>query len=185
MFDLNVSNESLATTYKESIEKILQSDANGAQSLKNTTASVELTYESALERLLKANKHLDELSAKIMLERSLKFEDGKLEFSRDIGVPKFMPIRYHFSEFLSMRESIVKNINSPILHVYAHPYAYGEITFNFVSDLIESIRVNSKNRTELVKMDNVTHHFHMIHPHAVSKFILGFLEKIPSFESKL
>ena len=39
---------------------------------------------SLFSRLLKANRHIDEKSASVLLERALIVADNKLEFSRDI-----------------------------------------------------------------------------------------------------
>ena len=47
-----------------------------------------LTYEKALDRLLKANNALDTNSAKLLLERNLTERNGRLEFSRDIMAKK-------------------------------------------------------------------------------------------------
>jgi phosphoribosylaminoimidazole-succinocarboxamide synthase len=53
----------------------------------------ELTYDFALARLLESNKHIDEISAKILLERGLIYVDNKLEYSRDITLVTGVRIR--------------------------------------------------------------------------------------------
>jgi hypothetical protein len=47
---------------------------------------------STYQRILKANRHIDEHAAKVLLERSLVFENGALDFGRDINIPKFVTI---------------------------------------------------------------------------------------------
>ena len=42
------------------------------------------------KRLLKANRHVDEHAAMILLERSTKYENEELIFSRDYGVVKYV-----------------------------------------------------------------------------------------------
>ena len=180
VFDLSASNERLSTTYKESIDKLLENESS-------TAKSENLTYEKALERILKANRHIDELSGKILLERSLTYENECLEFSRDPGVPKYFPIRFHLSQFMSMRECIGKNVNTPILHIYVYPYAYGEKTFSFVVEMLEAIRASSRKKLEHIQFDESdSHHFHMRRPSSVAKLILRFLnEEHAKCESKL
>jgi len=179
VFALNISSETLSNTYKESIEKLLENESfSSEKKLENKTNNQPLTYDMALERILKANRHIDEMSGKILLERSLKYENGCLEFSRDIGVPKYFPIRYHLSEFLSLRDCIVKNVNTNILHLYAYPYAFGENVFKLVSDVLEKNNVTSGKHLEVIKFEgSSSHHFHMIEPQPVANLILKFLDK--------
>lgn len=181
VFALDISSESLSNTYKESIEKLLE---NGLDQPPN---DAQLTYDMALERILKANRHIDELSGKILLERSLNYENDCLKFSRDIGVPKYFPIRFHFSEFMSFKECIVKNVNTNMLHIYAFPYAFGEKVFNVVSDVLETNNVISRKHFETIKFEGCSsHHFHMIEPQMVADLVLNFLEKQSSkLDSKL
>ena len=81
----------MTTTWRESIDKLVNTNELLVEK-KDNSKLVELTYDTALERLMKANRHVDELSAKILLERSLVFENETLEFSRDPGIPKYVNI---------------------------------------------------------------------------------------------
>ena len=87
-----------------------------------------------------------------------------------------MPIRFHYSEFLCLRESIVKNVKLPICHVYAFPYPYGEITFNTVNELLNDIRRDSSFSLEMIKFEG-SHHFHMLNPAQTAEIVAKFLKK--------
>ena len=177
VFDLNQSNEDLSSTFRESIDSIIKNESEKPTQAASSNNSKELTYEAALERLLKANRHVDIKAGKVLLDRSIISVNGKLEFSRDIGIPKFSPIRYHFSEFKTLRDSMVKYIKFPILHIYAYPYPYGEITFNYVNNLLNEIKASSNKTVEMVKFEG-SHHFHMINPDKTSEIVLKFLESV-------
>lgn len=179
VFDMNASSESLSNTYKESIEKLLENESlSSTTNTKPNDEATKLTYETALRRLLNANRHVDELSGKILLERSLKYENDRLEFSRDVGVPKYFPIRYHLSEFLSFKNCIIKNVNTNILHLYAFPYPYGENVFNFLNDLLEKKMESSRKSLEVIRFEgSSSHHFHMIEPQRVANVVVKFLDE--------
>jgi hypothetical protein len=87
-----------------------------------------------------------------------------------------MPIRFHYSEFLCLRESIVKNVKLPIYHIYAFPYPYGETTFDTINDLLNEIKRSSNCFLEIVKFEG-SHHFHMLNPARTAKLVAQFLFK--------
>jgi hypothetical protein len=90
--------DNLAECWREGIEVYLKSEKlmKEGQSKPNKR---ELTYDHALSRLLESNKHIDEMAAKILLERGLIEVNGQLEYARDIrlvaGVYKTMIFKIH------------------------------------------------------------------------------------------
>jgi hypothetical protein len=84
MKDCNIETvDNLAECWREGIETYLKSE----KAIKESQAKPkqrELTYDHALARLLESNKHIDELAAKILLERGLVERNGKYEYGRDI-----------------------------------------------------------------------------------------------------
>ena len=93
-----------------------------------------------------------------------------------------MPIKYHYSEFLSFRELSIKNIKSPILLVYAFPYAYGEAVFDTVSCFLDQVKAEHDSIVHKVKFEG-THHFHMMKPAECSIAILNFLDSLKSLKN--
>ena len=93
-------------------------------------------------------------------------------------MPKYFPIRYHLSEFLGFKNCIIKNVNTNILHLYAFPYPYGENVFNFVNDLLEKNKENSRKSLEVIRFEgSSSHHFHMIEPQRVANVVVKFLDE--------
>ncbi len=76
-----------------------------------------------------------------------------------------------------MRESIVKNIQSPILNIFAFPFPYGEDTFNVVFKIVKEISENSTSKVEHIKFEKGGHHFHMLEPEECSQLVLKFLDE--------
>ena len=81
---------------------------------------------------MKANNHLDEESAKILLERALiSDKDGNLKFSRDENVKNTMSTRDHYLEFVVLFPEVKKYLAAPTLMIHANPPSYGiYIVFN-------------------------------------------------------
>jgi hypothetical protein len=126
---------------------------------------------------MKANKHLNEISARILLERALVTKNNNLEFSRDIRLKELGPLEpYHYLDFLLMSKTFNENIKCPLMYVYAWPPAYGDNYFNGTMDFFTTLKNNKKNgHLEIVKFEG-SHHFHMIEPEKTSLVILNFLE---------
>ena len=88
--------DNLAECWRDGIEVYLKAE----KSLKEAQSKPkrELTYDHALSRLLESNKDIDEVAAKILLERGLVYVNGKFEYSRDLrlvtGVCKYLFSRF-------------------------------------------------------------------------------------------
>lgn len=75
--------DNLGECWREGVEVYLKSEKALLERQKKASKT-ELTYDHALTRLLESNKHIDEISAKMLLERGLAIIDGKLDYTRDI-----------------------------------------------------------------------------------------------------
>jgi hypothetical protein len=83
MKDCNIETvDNLAECWREGIEVYLKAEKAVKES--QSKPKRELTYDHALSRLLESNKHIDELAAKILLERGLVEVNGRYEYARDI-----------------------------------------------------------------------------------------------------
>jgi len=179
-FDFSVTCEDPIVCWRECIDKYVKASSSETSTPDNNNNNnkirPELTTDLAVEILLKANKNLDSDAAKTLLERGLmKKSDGKLAFSRDAGLGEFLPIRFHFSEFKSLREHIVPKIKCPILAVYACPCPYGDKSHETVVSILDDIERASHVSVTETRFDGVTHHFHMIEAKATSDIILNYL----------
>ena len=88
-----------------------------------------MTYDFALSRLLESNKHIDELAAKILLERGLNVLNEKLVYSRDIRLVTTISLREYHHDFVSIFNSLCENFNIPVVFIYATPPPFGEKLF--------------------------------------------------------
>lgn len=92
--------ENMIKNVGESIDSFIDIEEKNEKYKNEIEDSVEkgtrlLTKEIAIEKLLKANRHLDEQSASLLLERALVVnKDNKLEFSRDIRFKKLVSRKY-------------------------------------------------------------------------------------------
>lgn len=133
-------------------------------------------------RLLQSNKHIDELAAKILLERGLTYVNNKLEYSRDIRlvtgvriticfILKFffdfhlkktkISMRDYHLEFHGVYDCLFKTLNSPVLLIYATPPPYGNELYEQIMRIMSEISKNSKSTVDLIPFEG-THHFHMV-----------------------
>ena len=125
---------------------------------------------------MKANKHLNETAAKILIERSVIKKNEKLEFSRDIRLKELGPLeQYHYIDFLLMSKTFHENIKCPLLYVYAWPPAYGDTYFNGTFDFFTNLKKNKIHSNLEIKQFEGSHHFHMIEPEKTASIILEFL----------
>ncbi|CAF1104323.1 unnamed protein product, partial [Brachionus calyciflorus] len=137
-----------------------------------------LTRDLALSILMRHNNHLNEESAKILLERALiANKDGSLQFSRDIRIKHAGYSLDHYIQFYYLLPEIMRNVNAPILSIHADPPSFGEDAVNSTIQFLKKINQNSKNRIEFTKILG-THHFHMIKPKETSEIIHKFFNKI-------
>ncbi len=130
---------------------------------------------------MQSNKHIDELSAKILLERRLRVnEKNSLEYSRDIKLVTTVSMREYHLDFIQMYHSLVENFNIPVLFIQASPPPYGDVLFEQINQMIQYLREHSKNTVDLISMDG-THHFHMLKPAATAETVLTFLNEKVDF----
>lgn len=165
--------ENLAEVWRDGIEKFTDFEV----SLKGKKQSEkEITYEYALSRLLQANSHIDELAAKILLERGLSVSDeGKYEYSRDIRLVTSFSIREYQNDFILIYHSL-KDFNIPVNFIYATPPPYGDLLFDQIKQMVSHLRENSQSTVDFIPIEG-THHFHMLKPAEASLIVLKFLEE--------
>lgn len=175
--------ESMATYWKEGIDRFL--DTTEFKPLDKTKKTQEppkkrepLTKELAAKILLKANRHLDEESAKILIERALiENEEGELGFSRDINVKVTMGVRDHYTDFVQLLPDIKKNLSCPVIVIHANPASYGQESLDNTVKFLQNINEESKAQVQIKTM-NGTHHFHMIKPKETAAILLKFLDDL-------
>jgi len=133
-----------------------------------------LTREIAVQKLLKANRHIDEGAASLLLERAMIVnQENKLEFSRDL---RFKQIAAdHFVDFFVV-SSVINNLSPPLLSVHASPPAYGENAYKSSIDFINQLKKETTDTLEITTFDS-THHFHMLQPEKAAGVVNDFLKK--------
>lgn len=164
--------DNIGECWRDGIETYLNSEK---ASKEKPGSSRELTYDFALARLLESNKHIDEISGKILLERGLITVDGKLQYSRDITLVTGLSIRDYHLEFHGIYDCLFKSIGSPICLIYATPPPFGQTLFDQIMKIMNEIKKCSTSVVEFVPIEG-THHFHMLKPEETAKFVLNFLD---------
>lgn len=137
-----------------------------------------LTHELATKILMKANKHLDENAASLLIERAtIQDENGNLQFSRDPFVQITMSERDHYVDIRTIFPDVSKFLTTPALNILSDPPSYGKQTQDDTMRCIDLI--NEKSNTEIIiKYLNGTHHVHMIKPKEMVSIILEFLDSL-------
>jgi pimeloyl-ACP methyl ester carboxylesterase len=139
----------------------------------------ELTMDRAVKILLRSNKHLDDQSARIMLERALiKNKNNQLDFSRDLKAKVTMSLRDHYTELLLLVDEMKKTFKIPALVLHVNPPSYGEKATQFTIEFVNEMRSKSNNDQILMRQLEGTHHVHMIRPKEVSEIVFEFLDKL-------
>jgi hypothetical protein len=121
--------ENIGEIWREGIDKIDEYENLLEEKKQNNKIEKELTYDFALTRLLESNKNIDELAAKILLERGLNFLNEKLVYSRDIRLVTTISLREYHHDFVSIFNSLCENFNTPVVFIYATPPPFGEKLF--------------------------------------------------------
>ena len=170
--------ENLAEVWKDGIEKFekFEDTLEEKEKTKKEDKDKELTYDFALTRLLQSNKHIDELAAKILLERGLTVKDEKLEYSRDIRLVTTISMREYHNDFISIYHSLWDHFDIPIAFIYATPPPYGEVLFDQIKQMVDHLKENSKATVDFIPIEG-THHFHMLKPEETSQLVLKFLNE--------
>lgn len=174
--------ENLAEVWRDGIEKFGQFEDILEAKKSEPKVEKELTYDFALSRLLQSNKHIDELAAKILLERGLIVKDGKLDYSRDIRLVTTISMREYHNDFVSIYHSLLDHhLKIPVAFIYATPPPYGEVLFDQIKQMVSHLKENSHSTVDFLPIEG-THHFHMLKPEEASKIVLSFLnEKVKIF----
>nr|CAB3265983.1 serine hydrolase-like protein [Phallusia mammillata] len=132
-------------------------------------------YETAKQRLLKANKSLTENSADILLERGTKkLENGSFSFTRD---PRHR-LKYPVSMSPEVGLTFIRKVEADTLHIIAQSGMLRHKVSGAGTKLIEDI-INSFSNVqskELVEVEG-KHHVHLCNPEAVADNIINFLSK--------
>ncbi|CAF0900840.1 unnamed protein product [Brachionus calyciflorus] len=148
-----------------------------------STSNKSLTKELAVSILMKANNHLDEESAKILIDRALVTrEDGKLDFSRDIRVKQTVGVVDHYIDMIYLLPEMRKNLKAPWLVIHADPPSYGERAGEITTKFIKDIEKESNTKIQYETFKG-THHFHMIYPKETAEIIYKFLDNLNTKES--
>ncbi|RNA00232.1 putative serine hydrolase [Brachionus plicatilis] len=169
--------ENYGDLWKTGIDGLI--DIENKEKTKNDAVQPKtLTKELAVSILMKYNNHLDEDSAKILIERALvKKENGRFEFSRDIRVKQTVSMFDHYLDMSYLLPEIIKGIDVPWLMIHADPPAYGERPATTTMNFMKQIEKNSKTSIQY-EVFKGTHHFHMIQPKETAEIILKFIDRI-------
>ncbi len=138
---------------------------------------------------------MDEKSAKILLERSVKRQDDKLIYSRDqklkyhvslLFFVKIIMINFYFKtkfvhpEVFLFRKTMSKYIICPMLFIYSSAgftLFNGESGLDILLEIIQDFK--NANKSKFIQAIPVkgTHQFHMIDAENTSNIIMDFLNK--------
>ncbi|XP_033017421.1 serine hydrolase-like protein 2 isoform X4 [Lacerta agilis] len=165
----------------EEVEKICKSQREVIEELLNFETSKYhspkvRSPEAALQRLLEANSHLTEESAKVLMERGASEVAGGLVYNRDLRV------LVQNSSFVSLDQccTILKKIEADILMIRAQNGIFTNppkgSTPYFVEPLEEAFRTSLKERYQFVEVAG-NHFVHLNEPQVVAGIINTFLNK--------
>ncbi|XP_078482184.1 serine hydrolase-like protein [Ciona intestinalis] len=166
-----------AENLRSSIESYLKHED------KLSTAAPRYTYEKAKERLLGANKSLDDHSADILMERgTTRHEDGLYTYRRDFRHNYRNPV--FTTPEVAMH--LLRNITASTQHIMA---SKGRVQTSVaarsenVARLFDCFTSVKKREYVVVEGD---HHLHMVNAEEVAKQISPFLnEDVPIFTTSV
>uniref|UniRef100_A0ACB8FPB0 Uncharacterized protein n=1 Tax=Sphaerodactylus townsendi TaxID=933632 RepID=A0ACB8FPB0_9SAUR len=148
---------------------------------KQDSAKVRSPQE-ALQRLLKANPHLTEDSAKILLQRGTTEVPGGLVYNRDIRVT------LHNHSFVTLDQSLtfLKNIQADVLMIIAQDgiFSIESKDMPIVKPLQEAYRTFLKERFHYADVTG-NHFVHMNEPEVVAGIITTFLSEGKNVKASL